>query len=407
MGSYALLRLCLDGLGLLLLPAPVFLLVGTAAGIGWKLLLPQSLALLLGLGLRRLPKKLRFPAVLLSMALCAAAALWLLRAGQGMTTWAWTGAVLMALAAAIYPRQLAVMSGEGAFSGLWYTGLALNGAAWLLSALLELPDTAPLLGAHALLYGVYLAFALSFGSLREGVGQGRAPSRGMILKNMLAALVWALLFLLLTHLPQVAQAIRAALDALRRAIVWLIEWISRLRSAPVSGMGGGQPDLGALVGEAAEPSWFVQALETVLRVAAAVLLLAAGFLLLRQLFRALRRGLKSLMAKLKAYMDTVSESYEDQVESLLDWGEVKRGLRVRRERRRLEREERIPWERLSPREQVRRSYRLYLQRHPEIPAQKTARQTLPGRQADIYEAARYSSREITPEEAREARDGCR
>jgi hypothetical protein len=103
-------------------------------------------------------------------------------------------------------------------------------------------------------------------------------------------------------------------------------------------------------------------------------------------------------------MDAVGESYEDQVESLLDWGEVKRAIHERRGTRRQVREERIPWDRLAPREQVRRSYRDYLSRHPEIGPQRTARQTLADpRQADIYEAARYSSREITPEEAQSVR----
>ena len=118
--------------------------------------------------------------------------------------------------------------------------------------------------------------------------------------------------------------------------------------------------------------------------------------------KAFLRAMRFLAAKLRAYMDAVNENYEDHVESLLDWGEVKRGIERRRAERRQVRKDRVPWERLTPREQVRRSYRGFLMRHPAIAPQCTARQSLrAGRQADIYEAARYSSREITPEEARE------
>ena len=133
----------------------------------------------------------------------------------------------------------------------------------------------------------------------------------------------------------------------------------------------------------------------------ALAILAAGMLLWLA-GKALLRAMRFLAAKLRAYMDAVNENYEDHVESLLDWGEVKRGIERRRAERRQVRKERVPWERLTPREQVRRSYRGFLVRHPDIAPQRTARQALrEDRQADIYEAARYSSREITPEEARE------
>ena len=149
----------------------------------------------------------------------------------------------------------------------------------------------------------------------------------------------------------------------------------------------------------------MQLLEKVLYVIAAVLVLAAAVLLLRLILRAARRALSALRARWRAYMDAVNDSYQDQVESLLDWGEVRRAFSERRHQRRAARGARVPWESLSPRQQVRRNYQNYLIRHPEAGAQQTARQTLPDpRQADIYEAARYSSREITPEEAREMRD---
>ena len=116
------------------------------------------------------------------------------------------------------------------------------------------------------------------------------------------------------------------------------------------------------------------------------------------------RGMKKLLRILREWTGAVTDAHDDTVESLLDWGEVKRGIERRRAERRQVRKDRVPWERLTPREQVRRSYRSFLMRHPDIAPQRTARQALrEGRQADIYEAARYSSREITPEEAQSVR----
>ncbi len=394
-----LLRGCFYGLGLFLLPAPLFLLAGTAAGIGAGLLLPLLAALLLGMAVRGLKRGLRISCVLAGMAVCFGLAL-LAAEGAQNSVWKWAGAAGIALAAALYPRYIGLFFGNGIFAGVWFAGLAVYGFTWAVSALLPLPEAAALVMRFAWIYSVYLIFVLTVDSLREGVGAGRTPSRSMLLKNVCAGAVWAALFLLLTHIPQIAQAVKACLDALARAVAWLLTLFRQESGTPLSpGGGSGFSGFGA---ETQEPSWLMKLLEKAFYVIGIALAILAAGMLLWLAGKALLRAVRFLAAKLRAYMDAVNENYEDHVESLLDWGEVKRGIERRRAERRQVRKDRVPWERLTPREQVRRSYRGFLMRHPDIAPQRTARQALrEGRQADIYEAARYSSREITSQEARE------
>ena len=93
------------------------------------------------------------------------------------------------------------------------------------------------------------------------------------------------------------------------------------------------------------------------------------------------------------------------MESLVDWGDVKAALRERQQKAKIRREERVPWERLTPRQRVRRSYQIFLRRHPDVPDYRTARQALARQKelAAIYEEARYSSAEISETAAESTR----
>ena len=403
MRSTAMIRKCIYGIGLFLLPAPLFLLAGCASGAGTALLLPLLAALALGLVSACLKPSLRLPCVLLGTAGCVALAV-LVMSGATDAGWKWTGAVLSGLAALLYPRYARkVIQGEGT-SAVWFAGLAVILFVRVAGAAIPAPEAAEMMSRFIWIYCVYLVFALNLDSLVQGIGLDKAPSRAMLFKNLAVSAGWAGLFLLVTHIPQVMQALRTCLDAAGRAIGWIMELLSRL-IVPGGGQGGEGGGFTGMSGETTEPSWLMLALEKLLRVIAVILIAAAVFLLLKLICRAAARAWRKLMAHLRSYINAVSESYEDQVESLLDWGDVKRGILARRQKRQHAREEKLPWESLNPREQVRRSYRTFLIRHPDIAPQRTARQTLSDpRQADIYEAARYSSREITPEEAQSVRN---
>ena len=402
MRNTAIIRKAVYALGLFLLPAPLFLLAGAGMGVGLALLLPLAAALALGLLTSCLKPRLRLPAVALGAALCVGLA-WLLTRETPDRGWRTAGLVLTLAAALWYPKDARRMLEGAATSILWVSGLGVTAFVWIVGAVAPVPRAVAMMERYVWIYCVYMVFALNMDSLVQGVGLEKAPSRAMVLRNLAGSLIWAGLFLLVTHIPELLQAFRACVNAVIRAVVWLMEMLNSLLAD--TGGQGGVSDEGFGPGLATgETSWLMRALQTLLHVIAIVLVAAVVLLLLREILQALRELGRKLIRRLREYMDAVGESYEDQVESLLDWGEVKRAIRERRGTRRQAREERIPWDRLAPREQVRRSYRDYLSRHPEIGPQRTARQTLADpHQADIYEAARYSSREITPEEAQSVR----
>lgn len=387
-------------LGFFLLAAPAFLLCGAALSPDraalW--LLPLACALALSSLARLLPARLRFGGVIAAALLSALAALRLggaLEAGGR----AWFAAVLAAAAAASHMGLLARPREDALSVYLWYTGIAVYIAARFLSAVLPLPASQPPLRACALSYFAYVILALALRSLWDGMGGGRAPSRRMLMRNIAAAAGLALLFLLLSNLPQVQRALRRALAALRDGLLWLLSLI-RLSGTGADSGGMGAMDLSMFARELSEPSAFELLLEKLLRIAAACLSVALALFLLFLSLRGLCRALRALWRRLRAYAAAVTDAYEDKVESLLDWSDVQRALQTRRERAARQREARVPWDRLTPRQRVRRCYQVYLSRHPEAPERITARQLIGrGPLSDIYEAARYSSREIAPEEA--------
>ena len=392
-------------LGAFLLTAPVFLLFGAhftpQSPAVW--LLPQALALLLCCGVRGLPGRARIPALVGAILLAAGAMLYLGRGVYSCDAWLYTDMVLLAAAQAVHTLALSQPAGEEYHPAVWYTGPIVYIVARMAASSIALASAKPALLTLCLCYFAYAVFAINEQNLLEGMGGGRAPSRLMRLRNRAVTLIICLALLILTHLPAVAAAFRTLCDAVKRAVLWLLSLLAFPGSDASREGGGGQMDLSGLVDEIAGPSPFLVFREKVMRIVAMLLLAALVLFMLWQAGKLLRRGLRALIARLRAYGSAVTDAYEDTVESLLDWGEVKTALRQRRQQAHARREERIPWDRLSPRQQVRRAYRRYLQRHPDIPDQRTARQTLDGDHAAIYEAARYSDQSISPAQAERMR----
>lgn len=404
MRNQPIVRRALLSLGFFLLAAPVFLLFGGAAAPDDALLwlLPLLSAAVLAFLVRLLPGRIRVMGMLLSMLLAAGSALALgLSRQMGAVV-----AVPMILSAAAVAVHVLMLSGIGADQSItvWYVGMVMYVTVRVICAVMALRMLYAPLRLLFLCYVSYVIFALAVQSLREGVAGRRGPSRLMLARNLGMALALVLALWLLSHLPQLLQALRSAVNALKGAFAWLLEHLNFLNGASGGGGGGGGMDLSMLAGETAEPSPFMVFLEKAVQAVGVALALAAAGLLLLMIFRALKRALRALLARIRAYAGAVSDAYEDTVESLLDWGEVQRAVRERRDKARRAREDRIPWEQLDPRQRVRRCFRNYLARHPEIPPQRTARQEIrEKRLADIYEAARYSSREIGEREAEDMR----
>ena len=387
-----------------LLAAPIFLAAGAAMAPerAALFLLPAALSALLALADSLLPGRLRVPGLLLAALLCLGGG-GLMGYALGLGWYSVIPALLTAAALLALARLLAIPRYEVP-PLLWFLGLALYFAVRLVGSLTDLYALPRLLYPLALAYVLLMLLALTLQSLWDGMGGGRAPSRLMKLRNGIVAVLLGVVLLILTHLPALGNALRKAVYAVIYAFLWLENLIGSLFGEDTP-QGGGEGDggLGGLMGEVTEPSAFQQLLEKILRAFAIAVAVIGALLLLWQLFKLLRKAMRKLIAWARSYAATVSGAYEDTVESLID-GKEARSLFSRRKRNREPREKPVPWEQMTPRQRVRSSYRAYLRRHADVPESRTARQQLPDPQmAALYEAARYSSQEITPEQAESSR----
>lgn len=393
-------------LGVFLLAAPVFMLLGAGLSPAFPAAWLPCLAfsLLLAFFVRLLPGKLRLPGIfLLTAASAALTFFWGRRVGAGLP-----GAVIMAV-----PASAAVGIHALILSRPWwrempasivYLGVMEYLVTRIVSVITKLPQMASPLRSCMLAFLCYAIVFMVLQSLWDGMGSDRAPSRLMKMRNFGAALGMVALFLILTHLQELKDALTKALIALRDGFFWLLSHLP-VPGGSGSGQGGMEGGaMGMLPIEEAEPSAFAVFMEKVAYAVCIILTAIAAYFFVRLAGKTLMRALRRLIAKWRAYTNAVTDAYEDTVESLLDWGEVRRAYRERREKARAGREKQTPWEKLPPRQQVRRSYQDFLRRHPEVAPHQTARQALSiPRPAEIYEKARYSSRGVSPEEAREMR----
>ena len=392
-------------LGAFLLIAPIFLLVGT--GISpehftvW--LLPALAAVLLACAVRALPHKQRVPGAIAAVILCVG--------GTLIIGWSYHNvfglyfiALLTIPVLLLHLLALTQHSGEEYHQAVWYAGMMAYLLARAVSCSLTLRPCQPLLMKLCFAYFVYAVFAMNAQSLHDGMGGGRAPSRLMRLRNRMMSLLICVALLILTHLPQMKRALEVVLQAIKQAIIWLVSLFTFAHESVQDAGEGGRPDMG--LGDAGGgPSAFMIFLEKVLRIVAIILAVAIAAYVLYLLGRAAVRGIRWIIRKLRDYASTVTEAYEDTVESLVDWGEMKAAIRERQQKAKIRREERVPWEKLTPRQRVRRSYQVYLRRHPDLPDSRTARQALKQQEnlASIYEEARYSSAEISEAAAESTR----
>lgn len=394
-------------LGAALVCAPVFLILGAAITPYmpevWLIALASSL--LLACFVRALPRKKRVLAMILCVLLSLAIPVFI--------GWLWdvTGlsiifAVLSTAVMIVHLSALLHNAGEEYLAPVWYVGIMFYLLCRLLTISGSLRPARATMDALGAVYFVYILFALNEQALLSGMGGGRAPSRLMRWRNRLTMGILALVLVVTTNLPAIKRAMAAFLDLLRRGVLALLEWLSEpveeeMLSNP-SAAGG--PDLSGLA-EIKEPSALLKFLEQVMRVVALVAVAAIVSLLLWYVGKRLVRVVKLLIKRLREYAGQVNEAYEDTVESLLDWGEVKRALQEKSEKLRVKRKARTPWEKLNARERVRRVYEDYLREHPELPVSTTARRALrdKGTSGALYDRARYSTEEITLDEAERMR----
>lgn len=211
------------------------------------------------------------------------------------------------------------------------------------------------------------------------------------------------------------SALIAGFDWLREKVSWLsasaaraigrlLLFLSNLFGGDQSGAGGGgagEADLSELMGEAAEPSRFWEIMTYVAYAVAAVILVLLMILFVRKISQLVRRLAAQIGAYFKRFARSVGEDYQDEQESLMDWGEIQHemGENLKKRLTRLFQRDK-KWNQMTPREQARQLVRVLYRRAGIKAGSRTLRETLPalksGRPellAEVYEQARYADRD--------------
>ena len=215
-------------------------------------------------------------------------------------------------------------------------------------------------------------------------------------KNMLLTFGVVAAALLISAIPALVRAVEWIWDGLMACIGAVLRWLANLMAAEetVAGTDAGGSG-GMLPAEAAEPGWLAILLQRVFMAVAIVVAAVAIAFALKVICRKLKVLMALLMRQMRRYLAASTEDYEDEVTDTREDGERTRIL----ERRRRTSVPRMNERRMSPVERVRNRYRLLQARHAEWPYSSTARENLADETAAIYERARYSSHDVTCEDA--------
>ena len=388
---------------------PVFLLAAAvlAPGALWPAALLPGAALLLTGGAALLPARRRVPALLLSILAIAAGCAALFLPGNPAAMLLLLPCVLSMLL--FMPAMARPAHGEWTLSFLGL-GIGLHIVAQIVKGFTVFTAAAP---AVTWAFAAYLLACLfSFNrTVLMGTGAGAAAAKPMLSFNRGLLAVFCLLSLLLANIRPVGTAIRTAIRWSITAIAMAVYWITSLL-APGGKQGtetAGSPGFMPGIEEAAEPSLFSQILQYVLMGIALLALIVLLYFAGKHLYRLLKKALRIAGERLRLYRKKITADYQDQSESLLNWGEIRKaaGKRVIRFKNRY-----LPtaWEKLSPAQRVRRVYTLLTRRQPNPDPALTAKETLAGpvlklspadaaALAALYDKARYSDHPIADAEA--------
>ncbi|MDR0898258.1 MAG: DUF4129 domain-containing protein [Oscillospiraceae bacterium] len=298
---------------------------------------------------------------------------------------------------------------------LFGVGVLFYLAGLVAARLLEAPLAEAWLRRCLLAYVPVLLLMSNHWAVRTGASarDGGRPPRPLRRANRALVLGVSALILILANLGAIRDAFAVAVrwlgDVLGRVLAWLLSLFPAVSPGGSSAPGGGDMEMLPPV-EVQETPLFWVILEKVAIVFAALILVALVGFALFKLYQMLKKAIARWLEKWRKTMALLGEDVQESSESILNWDEVKDNLRARADKlaRRLRRPPR--WGEMDNRARVRWVYfEAWVKRRAASPAQ-TARETLQkaadGQQlADIYDAARYSEREITAEEAERMREG--
>lgn len=389
---------------------PLFLLSGIHFLPGQELLwyLFPMCTLLWGVGGYFLPMKARVPfAIIGCIGLGAFGVLQGAQSGFGATI----PFLLCIIVLILLPPAWARPVWEEWPLAYWVIGVLVHLAAQIFADRFGREELPMLLQVGFVVFILLLLIMMNRQGLRKSMHGGRKAPAAMRRRNLmllmalfipaLLAACWGLLGEWLTKIWQ------AVTGFIGRIISWLASLLENEDMVFQENPGAQvMMDMGE-AGEIAEKSLFAQIMEVVFIVVVILLGIAALSVLFWFLYKKLRILIRMIKKRLQKYAAAAGEDYVDEAESTLDLDE-KAQLMKERFKRTFKRRRETPWNELDGRSRVRRLYKQYLQKKPQASGQ-TAREALEqdnhftqdqaGAFIRLYERARYSQHEVSPEEA--------
>ena len=244
-------------------------------------------------------------------------------------------------------------------------------------------------------------------SVREGV----RPPAGMRRKNRVLLVLFGAVAVVVVYFDVIRQKTIDAVSWIGVKLWRFLLWITNLLyggDASVSGGGGGGGGMDMSAFGPAESGAFWEHAELLLYILAIIAGGAVVFWFLVQVYRLVRNLIRKLIAHLKKFAESVGEEYQDEQESLFDWGETKKELgdNLRKRLQKLTAREK-KWDQMDARERVRFIVRsLYrksadsgnlssLTVHEALKTVGTG-EANPEELAGLYDTARYSQKEPDP-----------
>lgn len=249
-----------------------------------------------------------------------------------------------------------------------------------------------------LLFAALSLLSMNRSSMETATQSRRTAPGHMRRLNAFFTIALLVISVLISLIPAIGRTLSMLWDLVMRGIAALVAIIAALMPQQQAQGGGGGPAESMEFGSGPPPEENLLSiiLEKIMAVIVLIVLVLLIYFLGRKVLRLLRQALRLLLQKLSSYTAAASEDYVDEITDTREDAEVSRGGLLQRLRMRMPSADEKA---MTPAERVRYRYLRLRWRHPEWQRSSTARETLPGEAAQLYEQARYSEQLLSDEDA--------
>lgn len=253
--------------------------------------------------------------------------------------------------------------------------------------------------ASFLVYLLLAVLSMKRDNMTRAVNGGSRAPVALRRRNTILTVAVLAVAVVLAAMPAVIDAFTRVWDAAWGAVATVVHFLVNLipdQENVRSDAEPGQPGGGGLVGNW-ETSWLAALMEKLMLIAASIAFVLLLLWALRVIWRKLRVLLRYLLERLRQYAAAASEDYVDEISDTREDGTQRESMLAGLLKRMTM--PRVDEKTLPPRERMRYFYRKLIRRHPEWRISDTAREKLPEAAAVLYERARYSTHDITDDDA--------